>query len=155
MSWVSHRSVVVLSLKWWLCFENCSSVLENVLRQLRKIKMVNILTGPFMVSTTMPDSNWDFGPEVIRSPLCCSLIWTNVCKKIILNLVQESYHTTIPHHLPTWSVSEIHSTTQQIPVQFFYGSSINQLCDWLCMECSLHVSRLVVSRAATISRLIV
>lgn len=37
--------------------------------------MVQILTGPGTVSTTMPASNWDFGPGVIWSPLCCSFIW--------------------------------------------------------------------------------
>lgn len=40
----------------------------------------NILTGPGMVSTTMPASNWDLGPGVMWSPLCCSFIWSKTIK---------------------------------------------------------------------------
>lgn len=36
------------------------------------------LTGPGIVSTTMPESSWDFGPGVIWSPLCCSLIYGKI-----------------------------------------------------------------------------
>lgn len=37
-------------------------------------RTASTLTGPGMVSTTMPESSWDLGPGVIWSPLCCSLI---------------------------------------------------------------------------------
>lgn len=40
----------------------------------------NILTGPGMVSTTMPANNWDLGPGVMWSPLCCSFIWSKTDK---------------------------------------------------------------------------
>lgn len=55
----------------------------------------NILTGPGMVSTTMPANNWDLGPGVMWSPLCCSLIWNKTIKS------QASSHWSWPrHHLP-------------------------------------------------------
>lgn len=38
------------------------------------------LTGPGMVSTTMSASKWDFGPDVIMSPRCCSFICTDILK---------------------------------------------------------------------------
>lgn len=79
-------------------------------------QMVNILTGPGMVSTTMPASNWDLGPGVIWSPLCCSFIWINVSNKIILKLVQESFDFTdyilIPFYTRQHELCHRHRNTQ-------------------------------------------
>lgn len=56
-------------------------------------KSENILTGPGMVSTTMPANNWDLGPGVMWSPLCCSFIWSETNKS-------QAHRRWLRYHLP-------------------------------------------------------
>lgn len=66
-----------------------------------------------MVSTTMPASNWDLGPGVIWSPLCCSFIWKQKCIK------------TQTLHNKEWSSS------MNQPPHFFYLTWKTLIIDWL------------------------